>query len=363
LHDIGQWYVFRGKFDWAAQLFEKAQARGTRVSPLTLARCYWKLGQVKQAEEQFARSAAASEAPESYLALFRDRVAPTRRPTTLQLLVDNLQDAPNYEAMTRANSIAYRHRVDKEFAEAAELRGAVVDAARKRWPAGFPTLARFQLDYADLLVFMERYDDASRVAREVAATTALPAQRSRAASMLDATSAKTATSKNATPPEFPSTQPSAELAVMDSSSWTEQMLSDASLEAAKLREENNLPDAEIVQRAIVSRARELRLLGTPRAAAYLWHYATLLLRMEKFEEAQYQFADIYDLRMSQGDHAGARKVLAELNRMYTLWKRPELAAECDELAAASASLPKTFPLARRPPQPLAAPASAPASPL
>jgi WD40 repeat protein len=45
LKTLGEWYAFRGVNDWAVDMLEKARKNGARVSPLTLARCYWQLAE------------------------------------------------------------------------------------------------------------------------------------------------------------------------------------------------------------------------------------------------------------------------------------------------------------------------------
>jgi tetratricopeptide (TPR) repeat protein len=67
---LGDWYVFRGKWNWAAELLERAQAAGARVPALTLARCYWKTGRPADARKYLARAAEAHEAPAYYLTMF-----------------------------------------------------------------------------------------------------------------------------------------------------------------------------------------------------------------------------------------------------------------------------------------------------
>jgi len=51
--ELGKWYAFRGMNGWAADVLSAAQANGAEVSPLLLARCYWKDGRVADAAREF----------------------------------------------------------------------------------------------------------------------------------------------------------------------------------------------------------------------------------------------------------------------------------------------------------------------
>ena len=69
---FGEWFAFRGKDDWAADLLQKARAGGADVSPLALARCYWRLGRGSDAVREFHRAADRGEASAFYLAQCSD---------------------------------------------------------------------------------------------------------------------------------------------------------------------------------------------------------------------------------------------------------------------------------------------------
>jgi WD40 repeat protein/predicted Ser/Thr protein kinase len=66
---VGDWYAFRGVWDWAAEYLERARAGGAVVSSATLARCDWELGRLDRARREFRRALDAGEAPEPYLKL------------------------------------------------------------------------------------------------------------------------------------------------------------------------------------------------------------------------------------------------------------------------------------------------------
>jgi WD40 repeat protein/class 3 adenylate cyclase len=68
---LGEWYAFRGSWQWAADVLGEARERGATVSSLSLARCYWQLGRFDEAAAEFRAAAATgrAEAPANYLAL------------------------------------------------------------------------------------------------------------------------------------------------------------------------------------------------------------------------------------------------------------------------------------------------------
>jgi WD40 repeat protein len=74
LAEFGGWCAAHGATHWATSLFERAGQHQGAVSPLTLARCYWKLGQFNQAQQAFERALQQSEAPEDYLRLCLEAV-------------------------------------------------------------------------------------------------------------------------------------------------------------------------------------------------------------------------------------------------------------------------------------------------
>ena len=73
---VGDWYAFRGIWDWAVEFLEKARKGGVTVSSLTLARCYWELNRFDDARREFDRALETGEAPEPYLRLCLE-VVPT----------------------------------------------------------------------------------------------------------------------------------------------------------------------------------------------------------------------------------------------------------------------------------------------
>ena len=71
---FGEWWAFRHRPDWAAELFEKSRAAGAEISPLAMARCYWQLDKLPEARVEFRRAMEKKEAPEFYLRLCIDAV-------------------------------------------------------------------------------------------------------------------------------------------------------------------------------------------------------------------------------------------------------------------------------------------------
>jgi tetratricopeptide (TPR) repeat protein len=82
---LGEWYAFRGRWAWAAELLESARSTGHATDresalSLTLARCYWETGNLLAARREFERALARGEAPERYLRLCLAAVAPGGAP-------------------------------------------------------------------------------------------------------------------------------------------------------------------------------------------------------------------------------------------------------------------------------------------
>jgi WD40 repeat protein/serine/threonine protein kinase len=71
---MAQWYDFRGVYAWAADLYAQARAAGADVRSLDLARCYWRLGRLPEARDEFRTAAARNEASAKYLTLCLEAV-------------------------------------------------------------------------------------------------------------------------------------------------------------------------------------------------------------------------------------------------------------------------------------------------
>jgi WD40 repeat protein len=69
LRTLGQWYAFRNRNDWAVECLQRVRAAGGNVSPLLMARCYWKLDRLSDAAREFRDALAQKEAPVAYLEL------------------------------------------------------------------------------------------------------------------------------------------------------------------------------------------------------------------------------------------------------------------------------------------------------
>jgi len=74
LATLGEWYAFRGADDWAVDVLEQARIGGAEVSSLVLARCYWQLDRMSEAQREFIRAMERKEAPADYLKLCRAAV-------------------------------------------------------------------------------------------------------------------------------------------------------------------------------------------------------------------------------------------------------------------------------------------------
>ena len=69
---LGEWYAFRGMWEWAIGTLSEARRNGAEVSALTLARCYWNNNRPKLAHSEFQLALANNEAPNTYLRLCLD---------------------------------------------------------------------------------------------------------------------------------------------------------------------------------------------------------------------------------------------------------------------------------------------------
>ncbi len=69
LKTLGEWWAFRGRWTWAADLLTKARAAGQTISPLMLARCHWQSGNLTAATTEFQKALDQNEAPAAYLRL------------------------------------------------------------------------------------------------------------------------------------------------------------------------------------------------------------------------------------------------------------------------------------------------------
>ena len=66
---LGEWFAFRGQYQWALDFLERARAGGAEVSALTLARCYWRLQRPHEALGELDRAGKQKAASQSYLDL------------------------------------------------------------------------------------------------------------------------------------------------------------------------------------------------------------------------------------------------------------------------------------------------------
>ncbi len=77
---VGNWYVMRRKWNWAADFLEHARTGGADVSSLNLARCYLSLRQFEKAGIEFRKAIERKEAAAEYLSLCAAAVDPLPDP-------------------------------------------------------------------------------------------------------------------------------------------------------------------------------------------------------------------------------------------------------------------------------------------
>jgi WD40 repeat protein/class 3 adenylate cyclase/tRNA A-37 threonylcarbamoyl transferase component Bud32 len=71
---LGNWYAFRGVNGWAIDILEQARKNGAEISNVTLARCYWNLHKLIDAQREFEHAIKRKEAGAEYLKLCLDAV-------------------------------------------------------------------------------------------------------------------------------------------------------------------------------------------------------------------------------------------------------------------------------------------------
>lgn len=76
LKTLGEYYAFRGVYDWAVDLLVRARKGGAQVSPLLLAQCFWRLSEDKAAGESDRTRARLDAADEFRTALDRVKKQP-----------------------------------------------------------------------------------------------------------------------------------------------------------------------------------------------------------------------------------------------------------------------------------------------
>jgi tetratricopeptide (TPR) repeat protein len=81
-------------------------------------------------------------------------------------------DAALYEELRQQNAQAYRLRRDGKLTEAADLRRGVVERAKAAWPAGDERVISFTVDDLEVLLELQRYDEADALVRVAPANVA-----------------------------------------------------------------------------------------------------------------------------------------------------------------------------------------------
>ena len=76
LKALGEWYAFRARDEWAIDCLERARSGGENISPLMLARCYWRLNRLADAAREFQSAAQRKEVSPEFLNLCAGAVKP-----------------------------------------------------------------------------------------------------------------------------------------------------------------------------------------------------------------------------------------------------------------------------------------------
>jgi WD40 repeat protein/class 3 adenylate cyclase len=335
---MGEAYAFRGQWDWAATLFDRAAAAGGRPPPLSFAKSCLQSGRTAQARDLLR---ATDEPATSYPAICAAAVDSTAPRDTAQILINSLKDQPALAILETANLHAYRLRVAGEMEKALQLRTVVVEAAGRRWPADFPIVARYKLDLAELLLQANRFDQADALAHDVERIRFLPEHVARALAIHQSVARNTGR-----PPPIPTSTPTS-LPSEPASSWTEEMISAASMEARKFQAENKLPEAATLRRLIFLAAKSLWPPESENVSRHQGAYASVLMLLKKHDQAAEQLQQIYEHTKAQGDSDAMQKVLSDLVKNYELWGKHDEAEKYSSLlqqiapATQSTSAPAT----------------------
>lgn len=80
LRAVGQWYEFRGNYEWAHALLSAAVEMGATVDPQVMARCNWMMGHRAATLEWLERALSVEAEPRrtTYLRIWRDSLDPIR---------------------------------------------------------------------------------------------------------------------------------------------------------------------------------------------------------------------------------------------------------------------------------------------
>jgi hypothetical protein len=77
---FGEWYLFRGLFEWAVRDLISARTAGAKISSLDTARCFWQLGKLREASREFEAALQGTSDPSETFYL-RFCIDATRQPT------------------------------------------------------------------------------------------------------------------------------------------------------------------------------------------------------------------------------------------------------------------------------------------
>jgi len=119
---LGEWFAYRGADTLAIEDLEKARSVGAAVSPLALARCYWKVGKLADAAREFQHAIDRKEAPAEYLNLCRVAIAregsaggPDRMPLVEITPGTFTMGSPPDEVGHRADEVQHQVTLTKPF--------------------------------------------------------------------------------------------------------------------------------------------------------------------------------------------------------------------------------------------------------
>jgi len=111
LATFGEWWAFRGFDEWAVEFIERAREQRGDVSPLVMARCYWKLDKLTEARREFEKAIARKEAPEPYLRLCLYSVANEQESLSSRFWIGTIGgDRPEPSAWRKVDELNWEER-------------------------------------------------------------------------------------------------------------------------------------------------------------------------------------------------------------------------------------------------------------
>jgi tetratricopeptide (TPR) repeat protein len=225
------------------------------------------------------------------------------------------------EFVDQLNFEAWRLRRDGHLEQARELRADVVEAAKKLYPHGDPRAAKYQSDYIQLLLAMQRYGEAATVAGD--ALQSLPSGEITSRLMILRSLVKLYEQwkKPEEAQRYRKLVTSTEAAILPAE-LTAASLDQLNLKAYQLRQHGLFEEALELRTGVVDGAKLLYPTGDPRLVKYQNDYVDLLIAMKRYEEAK-TVADNVLNSLPAGETTSRLGILRSLAHLHVMWNKPE----------------------------------------